>query len=100
MPIMAKDYQRRLEDYNENVAANETELRKVKVYKNITPTVYQPPNVLSVFSEGLEKQIASSAKIEKWICPIHAEPLHILYVMYDYKRGIAGFVLPCVGLSP
>jgi ABC-type transport system involved in multi-copper enzyme maturation permease subunit len=64
MPILAKDYQRRLEDYNGNVAANEAELRKVKVYKNITPTIYRSPNVLSVFSEGLEKQFGQSAKIE------------------------------------
>lgn len=64
MPIMAKDYQQRLRTYNENVARNEAELLKVKVYKNITPTIYRPPSVLSVFSEGLEKQIAGSAKIE------------------------------------
>ena len=64
MPILAKDYQRRLEDYNENVAANEAELRKVKVYKNIKPTAYRPPNVLSVFGEGLEKQLGQSARIE------------------------------------
>ncbi len=64
MPILAKDYQRRLEDYNKNVAANEAELRKVKVYKNITPTAYRPPNVLSVFGEGLEKQLGQSARIE------------------------------------
>ena len=63
VPILAKDYQRRLEDYNENVAANEAELRKVKVYKNITPTVYRPPNVLSVFGEGLEKQLGKSTMI-------------------------------------
>ncbi len=63
MPILAKDYQRRLEDYNENVAANEAELRKVKVYKNIRPTAYRAPNVLSVFSEGLEKQLGQSEKI-------------------------------------
>jgi ABC-type transport system involved in multi-copper enzyme maturation permease subunit len=64
MPILAKDYQRRLEDYNANVAANEAELRKVKVYKNITPTVYRLPSALSVFSEGLEKQLSKSAKVE------------------------------------
>ena len=63
VPILAKDYQQRLEDYNENVAANETELRKVMVYMNITPTVYRPPNVLSVFSEGVEKRLGTSAKI-------------------------------------
>jgi len=64
MPILARDYQRRLEDYNENVAANEAELRKVKVYKNIRPTAYRAPNVLSVFSEGLEKQLGQSTEIE------------------------------------
>ena len=64
MPILAKDYQRRLEGYNANVAANEAELGKVKAYMTITPTVYRPPNVLSVFSEGLEKQLGKSAKIE------------------------------------
>ena len=64
MPVLVNDYQQRLKDYNENVATNEAELRKVKVYKNITPTIYRPPNVLSVFSEGLEKRLGYSAKIE------------------------------------
>jgi ABC-type transport system involved in multi-copper enzyme maturation permease subunit len=46
------------------VAYNEGELRKVVVYKNITPTIYRPPSVLAVFSEGLEKQLGNSAMIE------------------------------------
>ncbi len=64
MPILAKDYEERLKTYNGNVTRIEAELRKVKVYKNITPTVYRPPNVLSVFSEGLEKRVGNSATIE------------------------------------
>jgi ABC-type transport system involved in multi-copper enzyme maturation permease subunit len=64
MPVLVNDYQQRLKDYNANVAANEAEFGKVKVYKNITPTVYRPPNVLSVFSEGIDKQLESSEKIE------------------------------------
>ena len=64
MPILVKDYQQRLKDYNANVAANEAEFGKVKAYMAITPTAYRPPNVLSVFSEGLEKQLGQSAKIE------------------------------------
>lgn len=63
VPVLAKDYQQRLEEYNQNVTANEAELRKVMVYKNILPTVYRPPNVLSVFSEGVEKRLGTSAKI-------------------------------------
>jgi ABC-type transport system involved in multi-copper enzyme maturation permease subunit len=64
VPILAKAYQERLKVYDENVAYNEAELRKVTVYKNITPTVYRRPSALAVFSEGLEKQLGNSATIE------------------------------------
>ena len=63
VPILAKDYQQQFEEYNENVIANEAELKKVIVYKNILPTVYRPPNILSVFSEGVEKRLNTSARI-------------------------------------
>ncbi|MBN2314500.1 MAG: ABC transporter permease subunit, partial [Sedimentisphaerales bacterium] len=54
----------RLKVYNENIAYNERELGRVVVYKNITPTIYRPPSVLAIFSEGLEKQLGNSATIE------------------------------------
>ena len=63
VPILAKAYQERLENYNENIAYNQTELRKVVVYKNITPTIYRRPSVLAIFSEGLAKQLGDSAAI-------------------------------------
>ncbi|NQT00971.1 MAG: hypothetical protein HQ580_03015, partial [Planctomycetes bacterium] len=69
VPVLAKDYQRRLKEYNENITANEVELRKVMVYKNILPTVYRPPNVLSVFSEGVEKRLGTTAKISNMDVP-------------------------------
>lgn len=75
MPILAKDYEERLKTYNGNVARNEAELRKVRVYKNITPTIFRSPSVLSVFSAGLEKQLGDSAKIELGTIPeIDAAP--------------------------
>ena len=64
MPILVNDYHQKLKDYNENVAANEAELRKVKVYKNITPTVYRLPNVLSVFGGGVDEQLDNFEKID------------------------------------
>lgn len=64
VPILAKAYQERLKVYDQNVAYNEAELRKITVYQNITPTIYQPPSVLAVFSEGLQKQLGNSATIE------------------------------------
>ena len=64
MPVLVNDYQQRLKNYNANVTANEAELRKAKAYGSITPTIYQSPAVLSIFSEGIEKQINNSARIE------------------------------------
>jgi ABC-type transport system involved in multi-copper enzyme maturation permease subunit len=64
MPILVSEYQQRLQSYDANVAANEAELRKVKVYKNITPTVYRSANVLSVFSKGIDDQLDNSATID------------------------------------
>jgi len=64
IPILVKDYEQRLQKYNKLVANNEAELRKVKVYKNITPTLYRPPALLSVFNAGLEKRLGDSARIE------------------------------------
>jgi ABC-type transport system involved in multi-copper enzyme maturation permease subunit len=64
VPILAKAYQERLKVYDQNVAYNEGELRKIVVYKNITPTIYRPPSVLAVFSEGLQNQLGNSATIE------------------------------------
>jgi ABC-type transport system involved in multi-copper enzyme maturation permease subunit len=63
MPVLIREYQKRLGQYSVDVAANEAELRKVKVFRSITPTIYRPPNVLSVFSEGLEKRLGNSAEI-------------------------------------
>ena len=63
VPILARDYEQRLRTYHENVARDEAELRKVKVYRNIRPTIFRAPAVLSVFSEGLDKRIDASATI-------------------------------------
>jgi len=64
VPVLLEDYQQRLRDYSSNVTANEEDLRKVKVYMNIAPTVFRPPTILSVFSEGYETRLANAAKIE------------------------------------
>src|SRR4030042_4240076 len=69
VPVLAKDYLQRLEEYNQNVTANEAELRRVMVYKNLLPPVYRPPHVLSVFSEGIDKRLGTSAKLSHFDVP-------------------------------
>jgi ABC-type transport system involved in multi-copper enzyme maturation permease subunit len=66
MPVLVKDYQQRLKEYNENVAANEAKLRNAKVYFaifHIGSNIYRPPAMLSVFSKGIEGHLDGSARI-------------------------------------
>ncbi len=63
VPVLADDYQQRLQRYSQQVTDNEAKLRQVKAYRVLTPTIYRRPQVLSVFSKGLEKRLNNSAKI-------------------------------------
>ncbi len=62
--VLLGDYQQRLENYNEALVKESDEFREVRVYMNIKPTIYRPPEILSIFSEGVEKQLGSSVKID------------------------------------
>jgi len=63
VPVLADDYQQRLQRYSQQVTDNEARLRQVKAYRVLTPTIYRRPQVLSVFSQSKEKSLADSAKI-------------------------------------
>jgi ABC-type transport system involved in multi-copper enzyme maturation permease subunit len=69
MPVLVSDYQQRRKDHDENVAANEAELHKVKVYCNITPVVFRSPCVLSVFNAGSGDQTDGSEQIDMDVAP-------------------------------
>ena len=78
VPVLADDYERRLAQYDRQVAENEAKLRQVKAYRVLTPTVYRRPQVLSVFSQGLEKRLADSARIDFGVIPaISAGPAEV-----------------------
>jgi hypothetical protein len=61
LPVLVDGYEQRLSQYNQRVAENETKLRQIKAYRVLTPTVYRRPQVLSVFSQDLEKRLVDSA---------------------------------------
>ena len=69
VPVLADEYQQRLQKYSQQVMGNEAKLRQVKAYRVLTPTIYRRPQVLSVFSQGLEKRLGDSARIEFGVIP-------------------------------
>jgi len=79
------------------VADNEAELRKVKVYKNITPTLYRPPTLLSVFNAGLEKGLGDSSRIELESIPkVNAAPTGDNHYMSIFPVLDASLILKIV----
>jgi len=61
--VLIKDYEQKVKNYNESVAKNNSEFRQLLTYQNLKPTVYKPPNALSIFSRGIEERTGNSARV-------------------------------------
>ncbi len=68
--VLISDYRQKIESYNELVSRNSSELRQLMTYQNLKPTVYKPPEVLAVFSKGVEESMGNSVQISIGEVPI------------------------------
>ncbi len=61
--VLIKDYERRLEAYNTALKTHQQQLRERKTYSGGLLEIARPPNPLSIFNVGLDKQLGD----ETWI---------------------------------
>jgi len=61
--VLLGDYQKKIEGYNKLVSMNGDELRQLMTYQNLKPTVYKPPELLALFSKGVEENMGNSARV-------------------------------------
>ena len=61
--VLIKDYERRLEAYNTALKTHQQQLRERKTYSGGKLDIARPPNPLSIFNVGLDKQLGN----ETWI---------------------------------
>ena len=61
--VLIKDYERRLAAYNTALKTHQQQLRERKTYSGGKLDIARPPNPLSIFNVGLDKQLGS----ETWI---------------------------------
>ena len=61
--VLIKDYERRLTAYNTAIKTHQQRLRERKTYSGGPLNVARPPNPLSIFNVGLDKQLGN----ETWI---------------------------------
>ncbi len=68
--ILISDYRQALKEYDRFVSKNSAELKQVLTYQNLTPTIYKPPEILTLFSKGVEENVAKSAQISVEEIPV------------------------------
>ena len=61
--VLIKDYERRLADYNTAVKTHQQQLQEKKTYSAGELYVDRPPNPLSLFNVGLDKQLGNQVEI-------------------------------------
>ena len=63
--VLLKDYEQRLTAYNKAVTESHAELREEKIYSGYAGvlTVHRPPNPLSIFNLGLDKQVGNEIEV-------------------------------------
>lgn len=70
--IAARDYNRRLQDYQDRVAAHARALRQETVYSFLQPVVVRPPEPLSVLDQGFDAHLGSEVTIHLFTIPAEA----------------------------
>ena len=67
--VLIKDYERRLADYNTAVKTHQRQLQERKTYSASKLFVDRPPNPLSLFNAGMDKQLGNQVEIYHGFVP-------------------------------
>ena len=68
--VLIDEYERRLADYNGQETAHRQKVEEAQTYSALELFVERPPNPLSLFSTGLEKQLGSTVEIYYSLVPL------------------------------
>ena len=61
--VLIKDYERRLADYNTAVKTHQDKLQEFKAYSGYELNIDRPPNLLSFFNAGFDKQLGNQVRV-------------------------------------
>jgi hypothetical protein len=70
--IAARDYNLRLQDYRDRIAAHTRALREETVYSFLQPVVVRPPEPLSILDQGLDAHLGGEVAIHLFAIPAEA----------------------------
>ena len=61
--VLLKDYERRLADYNTALKTHQDKLQEFKAYSGYELNIDRPPNPLSIFNAGFDKQLGNQVRV-------------------------------------
>ena len=69
--VLVEDYERRLESYNTSIETHRQKLRRRQTYSYGMESLHvdRPPNVLSLFNVGLDKQLGNTIRVSHSFVP-------------------------------
>ena len=70
--ILVKDYEVRLQNYDESVVAHERGMKEIKVFSQVSASADRRPHPLSVLAAGSERDLGSSVYVRHVQVPVSA----------------------------
>lgn len=61
--ILLDEYSQSLEEYSKLLSKNEESMSKTMTYQNLKPFIHRSPEVLTIFSKGIDDNVAKSVQI-------------------------------------
>ena len=68
--VLIDEHERRLAEYNEQKTVHQQKMEAAETYSTLELFIERPPNPLSLFSTGLEKQLGSTTEIYYSLVPL------------------------------
>ena len=61
--VLAHDFKNALKSYSDAIASNENALSDIMVYQNLEAKIYKPPQLLGIFSQGVDKEVGGEVTV-------------------------------------
>jgi ABC-type transport system involved in multi-copper enzyme maturation permease subunit len=61
--ILLDEYSQNVEEYSKLLSKNEESMARTMTYQNLKPFIHRSPEVLTIFSKGIDDNVAKSAQI-------------------------------------
>ncbi len=71
--VLAHDFKSALKTYSDAIASNENALSDIMAYQNLEVKIYKPPQLLGLFSQGVDKEVGGEVVVNYQSIPAEAK---------------------------